>query len=116
MKTAIFRGVSDFLRQRLFSQHVGRHCGVWVVDCASGQAYNISVIMALRALGMGMGPNCPKPSPIAPYQGTMAGASMVRRTRPKENVQSEPRTRKLPYASRDPRLAGPHRRLAAGAT
>ena len=56
-------------------RNVGLHCGIWGVDCTPGQAYNVSVIMALRALGMG--PNCPKTPPIAPYQGTMACASMV---------------------------------------
>jgi hypothetical protein len=24
----------------------GLHCGMWVIDCASGQAYNVFVIMA----------------------------------------------------------------------
>ena len=55
----------------------GLHCGVWVVDCPSHQAYNVSIHSVLRALVMGMGQNCPKASPVSHHQGQMTCASMV---------------------------------------
>jgi hypothetical protein len=50
---------TPFLRHLLLSPNnsFGLHCGVWGVDCAAHQAYNVSVVTAAcerwyRALGV----------------------------------------------------------------
>jgi hypothetical protein len=55
----------------------GLHYGAWVIDCASPQAYKISVMASARSLRSGSGHNGPNTLAISPYQGKTAGESLV---------------------------------------
>ena len=91
---AIFRRVSQGFLRQLSSLTTRSDCiaGVWVIDCASRQAYNVSVIMAPASADNGHGAKQLENLANTYCQDKRAGESMVSPTRPISTITTRSAT------------------------